>query len=78
MAEANDKTALVTNTAAALLRSSSSAAARGPRSVLTESRRPRTTLALLSSSGVLHSPGSSAECAGRNILNAAVAMTARA
>ena len=74
----SDKMELVTNTAAGLLRTRSNAAASGPRSVLSESSRPRTTFALLSSKGVLQSPGSSAEWAGRNNLKAAVATTASA
>ena len=40
-------------------------AASGPDSVANESSSPRTTLALVSSCGPLHSAGSSAECAGR-------------
>ena len=39
----------------------SSAAASGPSSVPKESSSPRTTLALVSSSGTVHSAGSSAE-----------------
>src|SRR5581483_302670 len=54
---------------------SSTAAASGPISVATESSRPRATFALVSSAGVPHSVGSSAEWAGRNSVCAVVAAT---
>jgi hypothetical protein len=66
------------NTAAGLPTSSSSAATSGPTGVLTESTRPRTTLALVSWSGVTQSAGSRAEWAGRKTVKAAVATIARA
>ena len=56
---------------------SSTAARAGPISVLSESTRPRTTLALVSSNGVRHSDGSSAEWAGRKTTKAIVATAAK-
>ena len=46
--------------------------------VASESTKPRTTLALVSSTGVRHSDGSSAEWTGRNTTNAIVASAANA
>ena len=46
--------------------------------VLSESTRPRTTFALVSSTGVRHNDGSSAEWTGRKTTNAIVATAAKA
>ena len=46
--------------------------------MLSESTKPRTTLALVSSNGVRHSDGINAECTGRNTTNAIVANAANA
>ena len=56
----------------------STAARAGPMRVASESTKPRTTLALVSSTGVRHSDGSSAEWTGRNTTNAIVASAANA
>ena len=48
-----------------------------PTMTLSESRPPRTTLAIVSSSGVRHNDGSSAEWLARNGVNATVDTTAR-
>jgi hypothetical protein len=65
-----------TKTASGPLRSSNSAASKGPTSVLAESSNPREAFAAVSSVGVSQSAGSSAECAGRKTVKGIVAMTA--
>ena len=71
----SESVAAVTNTRGGLL-TASSGGCEWAEEALNALRTPRTTLALLSSNGVLHRPGSRAVWIGRNSLKAAVETTA--
>jgi hypothetical protein len=76
MADQSDAPAATQKTSVGPPTASSPAATSGPSSRPSESSMPRTTLALVNSSGVLQSEGRSAEWAARNGVPAAVAATA--
>ncbi len=75
---ARESSAAATNTVVALPVASSTPASTGPTRAPPASSAPRTTLALVSSCVLMHSVGSSAEWAGRKMLNTTVAAIASA
>lgn len=72
MAEASDSSAAAANTPMAPVDGKRAAASSGPASTPPASRIPRAALAAVSSGGVAHNAGSSAEWIGRYSVNATV------